>query len=52
MEEVIIYETRNNFKIVPIIFICENNRYSIHTNINVRTKTSNFKKLNHLILNI
>ena len=29
--------------VFPIIFICENNRYSVHTNINVRTKTSNFQ---------
>ena len=44
MEEGIVYETLNlaSLKSLPIIFICENNRYSVHTNINVRTKTSNF----------
>lgn len=46
MEEGIVYETLNlaSLKSLPILFICENNRYSVHTNINVRTKSSNFKK--------
>ncbi len=46
MEEGIVYETLNlaSLKSLPILFICENNNYSVHTNINDRTLTNNFKK--------
>tara|TARA_B100001123_G_C15259411_1_gene1005989 strand:+ start:160 stop:1197 length:1038 start_codon:yes stop_codon:yes gene_type:complete len=46
MEEGIVYETLNlaSLKSLPILFICENNRYSVHTNIFERTLTSNFKE--------
>ena len=46
MEEGIVYETLNlaSLKSLPILFICENNRYSVHTNISDRTLTNNFKK--------
>ena len=45
MEEGIVYETLNlaSLKSLPILFICENNRYSVHTNISQRTLTYNFK---------
>ena len=45
MEEGIVYETLNlaSLKSLPILFICENNRYSVQTNISQRTVTSNFK---------
>tara|TARA_B100001123_G_C15344700_1_gene1036467 strand:+ start:8892 stop:9935 length:1044 start_codon:yes stop_codon:yes gene_type:complete len=45
MEEGIVYETLNlaSLKSLPILFICENNNYSVHTNIHERTLTSNFK---------
>ena len=45
MEEGIVYETLNlaSLKSLPILFICENNRYSVHTNIAERTLTNNFK---------
>ena len=45
MEEGIVYETLNLASLhkLPIVFICENNNYSVHTNIKTRTKTSNFK---------
>ena len=41
----IVYETLNlaSLKSLPILFICENNRYSVHTNIAERTLTNNFK---------
>ena len=46
MEEGICYETLNlaSLKSLPILFICENNNYSVHTNIGKRTLTNNFKK--------
>lgn len=46
MEEGIVYETLNlaSFHSLPIIFICENNRYSVHTNIKERTKSKDFSK--------
>ena len=46
MEEGIVYETLNiaSLKSLPILFICENNKYSVQTNIAERTKTFNFKK--------
>jgi TPP-dependent pyruvate/acetoin dehydrogenase alpha subunit len=45
MEEGIVYETLNlaSLHSLPIIFICENNNFSVHTNINERTKSKNFK---------
>ena len=45
MEEGIVYETLNLASLhkLPIVFICENNNYSVHTHIKTRTKTSNFK---------
>ena len=45
MEEGIVYETLNlaSLKSLPILFICENNRYSVHTNIAERTLGNNFK---------
>tara|TARA_B100001013_G_C24573061_1_gene427407 strand:- start:49 stop:1092 length:1044 start_codon:yes stop_codon:yes gene_type:complete len=45
MEEGIVYETLNLASLhkLPILFICENNNYSVHTHISVRTKTYNFK---------
>ena len=49
MEEGICYETLNlaSLHSIPIIFICENNKFSVHTRITERTKTSNFmKKIN------
>jgi TPP-dependent pyruvate/acetoin dehydrogenase alpha subunit len=48
MEEGIVYETLNlaSLKSLPILFICENNNFSVHTNIKERTKVTNFKKLN------
>jgi len=46
MEEGIVYETLNlaSFHSLPIIFICENNKYSVHTNIKDRTKSKDFSK--------
>ena len=46
MEEGICYETLNlaSLKSLPILFICENNNYSVHTSIKKRTLTYNFKK--------
>ncbi len=46
MEEGIVYETLNlaSLHSLPIIFICENNNFSVHTNIIERTKTKNFKQ--------
>ncbi len=46
MEEGIVYETLNlaSLHSLPIIFICENNRFSVHTNIKTRTKSMNFEK--------
>lgn len=46
MEEGICYETLNlaSLKSLPILFICENNNYSVHTNIGKRTLAYNFKK--------
>tara|TARA_Y100000294_G_scaffold176914_1_gene200706 strand:+ start:633 stop:1676 length:1044 start_codon:yes stop_codon:yes gene_type:complete len=45
MEEGIVYETLNlaSLKSLPILFICENNKYSVHTNIKQRSLTNNFK---------
>ena len=45
MEEGIVYETLNlaSLKSLPILFICENNKYSVQTNIHQRTLTPNFK---------
>ena len=45
MEEGIVYETLNisSLKSLPVLFICENNRYSVQTNISERTITQNFK---------
>lgn len=45
MEEGIVYETLNlaSLKSLPILFLCENNRYSVQTSISERTVTSNFK---------
>jgi TPP-dependent pyruvate/acetoin dehydrogenase alpha subunit len=46
MEEGIVYETLNlaSLHSLPIIFICENNQYSVHTNMKDRTKSKNFEK--------
>ena len=46
MEEGICYETLNLASLhnLPILFICENNRTSVHTRIKDRTLSSNFKK--------
>ncbi len=46
MEEGIVYETLNlaSFHSLPIIFICENNNFSVHTNIKERTNSKNFKQ--------
>jgi TPP-dependent pyruvate/acetoin dehydrogenase alpha subunit len=46
MEEGICYETLNLASLhkLPILFICENNRTSVHTGIKDRTLSSNFKK--------
>lgn len=46
MEEGICYETLNlaSLHSIPIIFICENNKFSVHTRITERTKASNFEK--------
>ena len=46
MEEGIVYETLNlaSLKSLPILFICENNKYSVQTNISERTVTPSFKK--------
>ena len=51
MEEGIVYETLNiaSLKSLPILFICENNRYSVQTNISARTVTFNFKNRASLI---
>ena len=45
MEEGIVYETLNisSLKSLPVLFICENNRYSVQANISERTITPNFK---------
>ena len=45
MEEGIVYETLNlaSLKSLPVLFICENNKYSVQTNIHHRTLTPNFK---------
>lgn len=45
MEEGIVYETLNlaSLHSLPIIFICENNNFSVHTNIKDRTTSKNFK---------
>ena len=45
MEEGIVYETLNlaSLHSLPILFVCENNKYSVHTNIKERTKIYNFK---------
>ena len=45
MEEGIVYESLNiaSLKSLPILFICENNRYSVHTHLSKRTLTYNFK---------
>ena len=54
MEEGIVYETLNLASLhkLPIIFICENNRFSVHTSMKERTLSTKFKKkLRHLILN-
>ena len=47
MEEGIVYETLNiaSLRKLPIIFICENNNFSVHTNIKERTNLRNFKKI-------
>ena len=47
MEEGIVYETLNlaSLKSLPILFICENNNFSVHTNIKERTNLRNFKNL-------
>jgi len=47
MEEGIVYETLNiaSLKSLPLLFICENNRYSVQTNILQRTISSNFKNI-------
>ena len=47
MEEGIVYETLNlaSLKSLPILFVCENNRYSVHTHISERTLKFNFKSL-------
>jgi TPP-dependent pyruvate/acetoin dehydrogenase alpha subunit len=46
MEEGIVYETLNlaSFHSLPIVFICENNNFSVHTNIKERTTSKNFKE--------
>lgn len=46
MEEGIVYETLNlaSFHSLPIVFICENNNFSVHTNIKERTNSKNFKE--------
>ncbi len=46
MEEGICYETLNlaSFHSLPIVFICENNKYSVHTRISERVKKNNFKQ--------
>ncbi len=46
MEEGIVYEALNIASLfsLPILFICENNRYSVHTEMSERTKNLNFKK--------
>tara|TARA_B100002051_G_C16721377_1_gene632642 strand:+ start:1188 stop:2234 length:1047 start_codon:yes stop_codon:yes gene_type:complete len=47
MEEGIVYETLNiaSLMSLPILFVCENNRFSVHTNMKERTKVQNFKKI-------
>ena len=47
MEEGIVYETLNiaSLMSLPILFICENNKFSVHTNIKERTRLENFKKI-------
>jgi pyruvate dehydrogenase E1 component alpha subunit len=49
MEEGIVYETMNiaSLMSLPVLFICENNNFSVHTNIKNRTKIRNFKKLSN-----
>ena len=49
MEEGIVYETLNiaSFMNLPILFICENNKFSVHTHYKKRTTLNNFKKLAH-----
>ena len=46
MEEGICYETLNlaSYHSLPIVFICENNKYSVHTRISERVKKNNFKQ--------
>lgn len=45
MEEGICFETLNlaSYHNLPIVFICENNRYSVHTNILERSKNISYK---------
>ena len=45
MEEGIVYETMNLASLhnLPILFICENNRFSVHTSMKKRTLINNFK---------
>ena len=53
MEEGIVYETLNLASLhnLPILFICENNRYSVHTSMKERILAENSKrKLKLLIL--
>ncbi len=46
MEEGIVYETLNLASLhnLPILFICENNRYSVHTSMKERTLSTKFKE--------
>tara|TARA_B100001057_G_C22767302_1_gene918183 strand:+ start:246 stop:1304 length:1059 start_codon:yes stop_codon:yes gene_type:complete len=45
MEEGIVYETLNLASLhkLPILFICENNRFSVHTRMKERTLSTKFK---------
>ncbi len=47
MEEGIVYETLNIASVMklPILFICENNKFSVHTHYKKRTILNNFRKL-------
>ena len=46
MEEGICFETLNMASLysLPTVFICENNNFSVHTNISERNKFKNFKR--------
>ncbi len=46
MEEGICFETLNMASLhsLPTVFICENNNFSVHTNISERNKFNNFRK--------